>query len=142
MRFQSLILAFVVVAGSICAQQSSAPQDGTLLQMNSVACDASDNAAGGPVLSSAAEQTRTQPTVCAEYVIQTEQLIYTVRPKNSKYAVLLPLGERGQFRLIENEMLLRVSALDNKEREFIIVSTKSRTEQPADLHRIRLNHLQ
>jgi hypothetical protein len=36
--------------------------------------------------------------------------------------VLLPIGEKAQFRLEKDKMLLRVEDLDDKERQYLVVS--------------------
>jgi hypothetical protein len=57
--------------------------------------------------------------------------------------VLLPVGEKAQFRLVKNKMLLRVEDLDSKEREYIVVSMTPRTDSStAEASPSRLNHLQ
>jgi len=54
--------------------------------------------------------------------VQTDTLIYTIRPKDDKHPALLPVGEKAQFRLDKDKMLLRVEDMDDKEREYIVVS--------------------
>jgi hypothetical protein len=39
-----------------------------------------------------------------------------------KHPALLPIGEKAQFRLDKDEMRLRVEDMDDKEREYIVVS--------------------
>jgi hypothetical protein len=56
--------------------------------------------------------------------------------------VLLPVGEQAQFRLDKDKLVLRVEALDAKEREYIVVSMKPVSESTADASPARLNHLQ
>jgi hypothetical protein len=56
--------------------------------------------------------------------------------------VLLPIGEQAQFRLAKDKLLLRVQALDSKEREYIVVSMTPRGDSTADASPARLNHLQ
>jgi hypothetical protein len=54
--------------------------------------------------------------------LETSSLVYTVRPKDDKHPALLPIGENTQFRLEKDKMLLRVEDMDDKEREYIVVS--------------------
>lgn len=62
--------------------------------------------------------------------MQSDKVIYRVRPKDDKHPVLLPIGEKAQFRLEKDKMLLRVEDLDDKEREYIVLSM-TRAEKPA-----------
>ena len=120
------MLALILSALSAYAKEPKAYQSGNVVQMESVQCD--DN--------------KTPKQVCQEYVLQTEQVIYRIRPRQAKHPVLLPLGEQAQFRMEQNRFLLRMEVLDNKEREFIVVSMTPRGESAADAHPVRLNHLQ
>lgn len=61
-------------------------------------------------------------------VLRTERIIYRIRPKNNKHPVLLPVGEKAQFRLAKDKMKLRVEELDDKERDYIVVSMTPREE--------------
>jgi hypothetical protein len=86
---------------------------------------------------------KTQELLCQEYVLQAESVIYRIRPRAEKHPLLLPVGERAQFRLQKDKMLLRVEDLEGKEREYIVVSMTPRTESSsADATPARLNHLQ
>jgi hypothetical protein len=48
--------------------------------------------------------------------------MYTIRPKDEKHPVLLPIGEKAQFRMDKDKIVLRVEDLDDKEREYGVVS--------------------
>lgn len=132
MRCKSLVLASLLLAATAYAKEPKAYQDGKLLQMDSVQCGMDENAKKG----------KTHEVLCQEYVVQTEQVLYRIRPKDDKHSVLLPIGQAAQFRLEKTKMLLRVEGLDGKEREFVIVSIKPRGESTADANPVRLNHLQ
>jgi hypothetical protein len=54
--------------------------------------------------------------------VETNSLVYRIRPKDEKHPALLPVGEKAQFRLDKDKMLLRVEDLDDKERQYIVVS--------------------
>jgi hypothetical protein len=49
-------------------------------------------------------------------------VMYTIRPKDEKHPVLLPIGEKAQFRIDKDKIVLRVEDLDDKEREYGVVS--------------------
>ena len=71
---------------------------------------------------------KTQELLCQEYVLQTEKVVYRIRPRDEKHPMLLPVGEQAQFRLQKDKMLLRVESHDSKEREYIVVSMTPRAE--------------
>jgi hypothetical protein len=66
--------------------------------------------------------------LCQEYLLQSDRVLYRIRPKDDKHPVLLPVGEKAQFRMDKDHMRLRVEDLDSKERDYIVVSMTPRTE--------------
>jgi hypothetical protein len=133
MRYRSLVLALILLAATAYAKELKAYQDGKLLQMDSVQCGTDENAKKG----------KTHELLCQEYLVQTDQVVYRVRPKDDKHSVLLPIGQNVQFRLDKNKMLLQVEGFDNKEREYVIMSIKPRGDSAAaDASPAHLNHLQ
>jgi hypothetical protein len=132
MRCKSLVLASLLLAATAYAKELKAYQDGKLLQMDSVQCGTDDNAMKG----------KTHDLLCQEYLVQTDQVIYRIRPKDDKHAVLLPIGQSAQFRLEKNKMLLRIEGTDSKERGYLVLSIKPRGDSTADARPARLNHLQ
>jgi len=145
MRFK-LWLSVLVLASLAYAKEPKAYQAGTLLQMDSVNCGMSekdsDNLAGDTLgVDSAHKQTK-EP-MCQEYVLQAEDVIYRIRPRGERHPVLLPIGQIAQFRLQKERMLLRLDGVDNKEREYTVVSMRPRSDSStADATAKRLNHLQ
>ena len=132
MRCKSLVLASLLLAATAYAKELKAYQDGKLLQMDSVQCGTDDNA----------EKGKTHDLLCQEYLVQTDEVIYRIRPKDDKHAVLLPIGQSAQFRLEKNKMLLRIEGTDSKEREYLVLSIKPRGDSTADARPARVNHLQ
>jgi hypothetical protein len=133
MHCKSILFASLLLAATAYAKEPKAYQDGKLLQMESVQCGSNENAKKG----------KTQDLLCQEYVVQTDQVVYRVRPKDEKHPVLLPIGQNAQFRLEKNMMLLGVEGSDGKEREYLVVSVKPRGDSTAaDATPARLNHLQ
>jgi hypothetical protein len=126
MRSKSLMLALLLFGAAAYAEEPKAYQSGELLQMDSVRC-------GGE---------KTQELLCQEYQLQTDKVVYRIRPWEMKRPVLLPVGGRAQFRFAKDKMLLRVEAVDGKEREYVVVSMKPRSDSTADAGPVRLNHLQ
>ena len=97
----------------------------------------------GEMLGTDSGSKKTQELLGQEYVLESERVIYRIRPRDEKHPVLLPVGEQAQFRLQKDKMLLRVEDLDGKEREYIVVSMTPRSDSnTADATAVRLNHLQ
>jgi hypothetical protein len=145
MRHKSLVLASILLAASAYAKEPRAYQSGKLLQMDSVQCGVDEKDAksfGGEIIGTDSGHKKTQELLCQEYLLQAEKVIYRIRPKDTKHPVLLPVGDRAQFRLEKDKMLLRVEDLDSKEREYLVVSMTPRSDSTADASPARLNHLQ
>jgi len=129
MRQKSLVLASLLLAATAYAKEPKAYQSGKLLQMDSVQCGVDEKDAKsftGEIIGTDSGHKKTQELLCQEYLLQTDKTLYRIRPKDAKHPVLLPIGERAQFRLEKDKMLLRVEDLDSKEREYIVVSMTPR----------------
>ena len=146
MRSKVMLCVILGLASASYAKDPKPYQTGKLLQMDSVKCGVAEKDAqsfAGEMLGPDSSNKKTQELLCQEYVLQAESVIYRIRPRAEKHPVLLPVGERTQFRLQKDKMLLRVEELDGKEREYIVVSMTPRTEtSSADAWPARLNHLQ
>jgi len=137
-------LMFCMVLGLVSAgyaKELKPYQTGKLVQMDSVQCGVAEK--DGEMLGSDSGSKKTHELLCQEYVLQSERVIFRIRPRDEKHPVLLPVGEQAQFRLQKDKMLLRVEDLDSKEREYIVVSMTPRSESStAEATPARLNHLQ
>lgn len=145
MRYKAIVLACVLLAAAAYAREQKTYQSGKLLQMDSVQCGVDEKDAksfAGEMVGTDSSHKKTQELLCQEYLLQTDRMIYRIRPKDVKHPVLLPVGERAQFRLEKDKMLLRVEDLDSKEREYIVVSMTPRGDSTADASPARPNHLQ
>jgi len=134
MRFKVLVPALILLAATAYAKEPKAYQGGKVSQMDSVNCGEDEKNKSGHI--------KTQELLCQEYLIQTDKVIYRIRPTDAKHPVLLPVGEQAQFRIEKTRMLLRVEYLDSKEREYVVMSMTPRSESTADATPARLNHLQ
>ncbi|HTS34536.1 MAG TPA: hypothetical protein VMH04_02625 [Candidatus Solibacter sp.] len=146
MRSKLMLCGLLGVACAVYAKEPKAYQAGKLLQMESVTCGTAEKDAksfAGEVLGTDSGSKKTQEVLCQEYVLQSERTIFRIRPRDEKHPVLLPVGEVAQFRLEKDKMLLRVEDLDNKEREYFVVSMTPRSDNStADATPAHLNHLQ
>ena len=140
-----LLLCVLALATVAYAKEPRAYQTGKLLQMDSVACGVDEKdgkSLAGEMLGTDSGHKKTHELLCQEYVLQTDKVIYRIRPRDEKHPVLLPVGEQAQFRMQKDKMLLRVEDLDDKEREYIVVSMTPRSDSTADATTPRVNHLQ
>ena len=145
MGYRALVLASILLATSAYAKEPKAYQSGKLLQMDSVKCGVDEKDAksfAGEIIGTDSGHRKTEELLCQEYVLQTDKVVYRIRPRDEKHPVLLPVGELAQFRLEKDKLLLRLEDLDSKEREYIVVSMTPRGESTADANPVRVNHLQ
>lgn len=128
MRWRLTFLATMLLAAAVFAAQPQAYQSGKLVQMESVPC---------------ADGKTAKSSICLEYTLQTEEVIYRIQPKAAKHFELLPIGEWVRFRTDKEKLLLRIdSETASKEREFSVISIKPQGESDANVRPVRLNHLQ
>jgi len=124
----ALLLA---LPGLAQAKDKPAYDKGTLLQMDSTQCGFAEKDGKtlmGEIAGTDGQHKKTQQVLCQEYILQSERVIYRIRPKDDKHPVLLPIGETAQFRIHKDKLLLRVVESDEKEREYIVVSMTPRAD--------------
>jgi hypothetical protein len=131
MLMKNTLLLAVLCTSLAYAKDRPVMQSGTLLQMDSVECG-TDQKSGktfaGEILGTDAAHQKMHTLLCPEYLLQTDRILYRIRPKDEKHPVLLPVGEKAQFRMDKDHMRLRVEDLDDKERDYIVVSMTPRGE--------------
>jgi hypothetical protein len=146
MRSKLALCLLLTLAAVAVAKEPKPYQTGKLLQMDSVQCGTAEKDAtslAGEMLGTDSGSKKTHELLCQEYVLQSDHVIYRIRPRDEKHPVLLPVGEEAQFRLQKDKMLLRVEDLDNREREYTVVSMTPRSDSStADASTSHPNHLQ
>jgi hypothetical protein len=124
MRLKSALLV-LLLAVAAQAREPKHYQSGQLMKMESVYCG-TDQKNGksltGELIGTDSAHMKTRDLLCQQYILQTEKLVYSIRPKDEKHPALLPVGEKAQFRIDKDKMMLRVEDMDDKEREYIVVS--------------------
>jgi hypothetical protein len=127
------LAACLLLAGT-CAAKEHDYQKGTLLRMDSTSCgmqEKGSKSVAGELLGTDTQSKKTQEVLCQEYVLQTDRVVYRIRPKDDKHPVLLPIGETAQFRIHKDKLILRVAeGGDDKEREYVVVSMTPRQDAP------------
>jgi hypothetical protein len=100
--------------------------------MDSAECGVDENSGKsviGELVGTDSAHKKSKALLCQEYLLQSETVIYRIRPRDEKHPVLLPVGEKAQFRIHKDKMLLRVEDLDDKERKYSVVSMTPRQEK-------------
>jgi hypothetical protein len=131
MLMKKTLLLVVLCTSLAYAKDRPVTQSGTLLQMDSVECGADQKSGktfAGEILGTDAAHQKVHTLLCPEYLLQTDRILYRIRPKDEKHPVLLPVGEKAQFHMDKDHMRLRVEDLDDKERDYIVVSMTPRGE--------------
>lgn len=126
-----LAIGVVLLASLASAKDQKTFQHGKLLQMESVACGVDENSGksfAGEMLGTDSAHKKTHELLCQEYVLQSDKVIYRIRPREEKHPVLLPVGAEAQFRMQKDKMVLRVEDLDDKDRDYVVVSMTPRED--------------
>jgi hypothetical protein len=126
-----MFVGLATVAAAAYAREPKPYQTGTLLRMDAVHCGTQEKDAksfGGELLGTDSSNKKSEEVLCQEYVLQTDTVVYRLRPRDEKHPVLLPVGRHAQFRLEKDKIVLRVEDLDDKEREYIVVSMAPRND--------------
>ena len=128
-------LAVCLLFAGVCSAKEHDYQKGTLLRMDSSTCGTQEKGSktvAGEILGTDGEHKQTQQLLCQEYVLQSDHVIYRIRPKDDKHPALLPIGESAQFRINKDKLILRVPESDGKEREYIVVSMTPRDKEESE----------
>jgi len=118
-------VALLFLTSSAFAKDPVFHQAGTITNMDAVECGVDENSGksfAGEVLGTDSAHKKTRELLCQEYVLKTDRVIYRIRPRDEKHPVLLPVGERAEFRIKKDKLLLAVPELDGKEREYSVTS--------------------
>jgi len=132
MKFKIFIIVAIMLASIAQAKEPKPHQTGTLLQMDSAECGVDENSGKsvvGELVGTDSAHKKTHALLCQEYLLQSDSVIYRIRPRDEKHPVLLPVGQKAQFRIQKDKMLLQVEDVDNKEREYSVVSATPRQEK-------------
>ena len=140
-----VLMATIMLLSLAYAKEPKRFQTGILLQMDSADCgydEKSGKSFAGEMLGTDSGHKKTRALLCPEYVLQSDRVTYRIRPKDEKHPALLPVGEKAQFRLEKDKMMLRVEDLDSKEREYIVVSMTPREDsKTSESISSKVNHL-
>jgi len=133
MKVQQILVVAVLAAvasGPAAQAKEKHYQSGKLLRMDSAPCgmdQKNGKSLAGEMLGTDSAHMKTKEVLCQEYVLETSQVVYHIRPKDDKHPTLLPIGEKAQFRIEKDMMKLRVEDADDKDREYLVVSMTPNT---------------
>jgi hypothetical protein len=133
MKKAACIIAFFACATIGVAKEHTDYQTGKILQMDSAACGSQQDdgkSLAGELIGTDSSHKKTKELLCQQYTIETDHVVYRIRPKDDKHPVLLPIGETANFRMHKDHLLVQVPEADGKEREYIVVSMTPRQEAP------------
>lgn len=116
---------FVLSSVALAKDEPVFHQSGTITNMDAVTCGVDENSGksfAGEILGTDGAHKKSREMLCQEYVLKTDRVMYRIRPRDDKHPVLLPVGERAEFRIKKDKLLLAVPELDGKEREYSVTS--------------------
>ncbi len=123
--------AGLLLAALAYAKEPKPVHSGVLMQMNSVQCGYDEKDGQGvasEMLGTDSSHRKTHELLCQEYVLRTDRMVFHIRPKDDKHPVLLPIGGIALFRLEKDKMILRSEDLDDKDRQYTVVSIAPRED--------------
>src|SRR5215467_14491952 len=123
---KTLLFCGVLLFGmTMQAKDAPSYQSGVLKEMTSVECGFEQKSAKGlmgELVGTDDSHSKTKKTFCQEYVLETNHVVYRIRPREEKHPALLPVGQKALFRMKKDFMVLKVPEGDDKEREYSVVS--------------------
>lgn len=125
MRLQRVLFLMMIVSLAAQAKEPRFYQKGMIAQMDAVGCgyeEKQGESLAGAMLGTDSLHKKTRNLLCQEYVLKSDRITYHIRPKDEKHPMLLPVGEKAEFRLNKDHMMLRVPELDDKERKYQVTS--------------------
>lgn len=129
-----VLLPLVLLIGSTAVAEVRNYMRGELQDMTSVECgydEKSGKGFAGAMLGTDSGSRKMREALCQEYTLISEKVVYRIRPRKDKKPDLLPVGEPVEFRIKKDKLILKVRELDDKEREFLVVSMTPRSTQQA-----------
>ena len=118
-----IIITAMLFASLAQAKEPKVHQNGTLLQMDSAECGVDENSGesvvGELVGTDSAHNKDARPAVSGIPPTERDRnLPYS--SSRRKHPALLPVGQKAQFRIQKDKMLLQVEDVDSKEREYSV----------------------
>src|SRR5215510_9837466 len=106
------VLAVLVLGSLPQAQDLKKYHNARQLQIEALQCTVFENQSSGAQASDA--------TVCQEYVVEGDEVLFHLRPKQTKRPVFLPVGKQVGYRIDEGKFYLLLNG-DRKEHQYVVV---------------------
>lgn len=126
-----MVALALLAAPILFAKDAPSYDKASLLSMESSTCGTAEKAGKtvtGEILGTDSSRKQTQEVLCQEYVLQSDRIVYRIRPNDQKHPVLLPVGESVEFRIHKDKLYLRDPEGDKKEREYVVLSMQPRAQ--------------
>ena len=120
----AIALAAVAVLPSSAATKKKENR-GMLEKMEAVPCGAKERGLtglGSIFASVGIQAVNSEEKLCPQYLLRTDDMEYHIRPAKMKKAVILPVGQEGEFKIKKNVMYLKMVDGDKKKREYQVVA--------------------
>ena len=121
----------IVFAPLAAAKDHAAYDSAVLLGMQSAKCgvtEGSHKSLTSEILGTDSDKKQATDVLCQEYVLQTDRVIYHIRPADEKHAALLPVGDEVRFRIQKTKFFVFDPQRDKKERAYTVVSMEPRQQ--------------
>ncbi len=126
----SLIVLLAVVSalpvGAKDNKKKNELERGMLEKMEAVPCGAKQRGLSGLGTlwgSAGITHVNSDEKLCPQYLLRTDQMDYEIRPLDIKHAVILKVGQEGQFKIKNNQILLSMPEEgDHKLRAYEVVA--------------------
>jgi hypothetical protein len=116
----SLLAAMPVFAGG-----KKHAQRAMIEKMEAVPCGAKERGVSGigsVFASIGATRIDSDEKLCPQYMLRTDDMEYHIRPLDRKHAVLLPVGQEGEFKISKNVLEMKIPDGDHKRRRYQVVA--------------------
>src|ERR1700751_172380 len=94
-------------------------------KMEAVPCGAKERGLtglGSIFASVGIQAVNSEEKLCPQYLLRTDDMEYHIRPAKMKKAVILPVGQEGEFKIKKNVMYLKMVDGDKKKRQYQVVA--------------------
>jgi hypothetical protein len=124
-----LVGLLLLIAPLAQAKQAPVYDKAVLLSMDAETCGTAEKGGktvAGEILGTDSSHKQTQQVLCQEYVLQSDHIVYHIRPNDGKHPVLLPVGQMVEFRIKKDKLYVRDPEGDKKAREYTVTSIQMR----------------
>jgi hypothetical protein len=131
----ALAVLVLVITPATLAKDPPSYDKAVLLSMDSTTCGTAEKGSksvAGEILGTDSSHKQTEQVLCQEYVLQSDRIVYHIRPADQKHPELLPVGESVEFRVNKDKLYLRDPEGDKKERAYVVVSMQPRRDVKTD----------